>query len=85
MFYVDMVIRNLKQKKILNKKTIFWLILVVILAYSFIKLTNAIIARFDQTSVSDTMYTLGASLTFSGKIVVDNNFPNYTHSLINKE
>ncbi|MCX6823907.1 MAG: hypothetical protein NT085_02175 [candidate division SR1 bacterium] len=31
------------------------------------------------------IYTLGASLTFSGKIVVDNNFPNYTHSLITQE
>lgn len=80
-----MVIRNLKQKKILNKKTLFWFLLVCILAYSFIKLTNAITARFDQTTISDAMYTLGASLTFSGKLVVDNNFPNYTHSLVNKE
>lgn len=31
------------------------------------------------------MYTLWASLTFSGKIVVDSNFPNYTHSLTTKE
>jgi hypothetical protein len=30
-------------------------------------------------------YTLGASLSFSGTLVTDNNFPNYTHSItINK-
>jgi len=31
------------------------------------------------------MYTLWATLTFSGRIVADNNFPNYTHSLTTKE
>jgi len=31
------------------------------------------------------MYTLGATLTFSGRIVTDNQFPTYTHSLTTKE
>ncbi len=28
------------------------------------------------------VYTLGATLSFSGKLVSDNNFPTYTHSII---
>lgn len=31
------------------------------------------------------MYTLWASLTFSGRIAVDNQFPNYTHFILTKE
>lgn len=31
------------------------------------------------------IYTLGATLTFSGKLVSDNNFPNYTHSIMTQD
>ena len=75
-----MVIRNLRQKKIVNKKLIFRLIIIGAGIYLFYRLVASIAARFNQIP-SDAMYTLGATLTFSGKIVVDNNFPNYTHSL----
>ncbi len=45
---------------------------------------TSITQRFGSVP-QEGMYTLWASLTFSGKIVVDNNFPNYTHSLITQE
>ena len=79
-----MVIRKLRQKKILNTKVIFRFILLCVGTYFLIKLFTWIVQRFNQTS-PEGMYTLGASLTFSGKIVVDNNFPNYTHSLTTRE
>lgn len=31
------------------------------------------------------IYTLGATLTFSGRLVSDNNFPNYTHSIMTQD
>jgi hypothetical protein len=40
--------------------------------------------RFSEIP-QEGIYTLWASLTFSGKIVADNNFPNYTHSLTTNE
>ncbi|HMS91192.1 MAG TPA: hypothetical protein PKC87_03175 [Candidatus Absconditabacterales bacterium] len=79
-----MVIRNLKQKKILNLRVFAWFIIVCIGIYFLISFVDSISKRFNQSPM-EGMYTLGASLTFSGKIVVDNNFPNYTHSLTTKE
>ena len=80
-----MVIRNLRQKKILNKKVLLWFVFICVGIYLVSKLLTWITERLHQTTPSNDLYTLGASLTFSGKIDVDNNFPNYTHSLINKE
>lgn len=80
-----MIIRNLKQKKILNKKTIFWVIVFFVGIYFVSNLFSWIVERFNQTAPQNAPYTLGASLTFAGKIIVDNKFPNYTHSLVNKE
>ncbi|MEI6672882.1 MAG: hypothetical protein WCL02_06220 [bacterium] len=80
-----MVIRNLKQKKILNGKLVVWLVGIALGIYLLSKVFVSVVERFNQTTPPDALYTLGASLTFSGKIVVDNNFPNYTHSLINIE
>jgi len=80
-----MVIRNLKQKKILNKKNIFWLLVVLVGMYFVSKLLGSIVENFTQNTAQNAPYTLGASLTFAGKIIVDNDFPNYTHSLINQE
>ncbi len=80
-----MVIRNLKQKKILNTKTFLRLIILCVGIYFLSKLITWIADRFTQTTPPDALYTLGATLTFSGKILVDNNFPHYTHSIINKE
>ncbi|MFA6256198.1 MAG: hypothetical protein WC606_03360 [Candidatus Absconditabacterales bacterium] len=79
-----MVIRNLKQKKILNAKVIFRLVLVCVGTYFLIKLITGVSQRFSQNS-SESLYTLGATITFSGTITADNKFPNYTHSLITKE
>lgn len=79
-----MVIRNLKQKKILNTKVVFWFVALCIGTYFLIKLVSWVSQRFSQNG-SEGMYTLWATLTFSGRIVADNNFPNYTHSLITKE
>ncbi len=80
-----MVIRNLKQKKILNIKTLFRLVVVCLAFYFLTKFVTSLSERFTQTAPSENMYTLGATLTFSGKIHIDNNFPHYTHSLVNKE
>jgi len=79
-----MVIRNLRQKKIVNRKVIFWFILLCIGVYFLIKIVSWITERVTQSS-PETMYTLWATLTFPGKIIADNNFPNYTHSLTTKE
>ncbi len=79
-----MVIRKLKQKKIVNTKVIVRFILLCVGTYFLIKLVTWIAHRFSQT-VPEDMYTLGATLTFSGRIVTDNQFPTYTHSLITKE
>jgi len=79
-----MVIRKLRQKKILNTKVILWFILLCIGTYVLIKLLTSVVERFGPTP-PEGMYTLGASLTFSGKIVVDNNFPSYTHSIETQE
>lgn len=76
-----MVIRNLKQKKILNIKVILWFVLLCIAVFFLIKLAGSIVQRFNQTPQENMIYTLWASIAFSGTIVVDNNFPNYTHSL----
>ena len=80
-----MVIRKLRQKKILNTKVIFWFILLCVGTYFLIKFVAWIAERFNQTPQEAMIYTLGASISFSGKIVPDNNFPNYTHSLTTKE
>lgn len=79
-----MVIRNLKQKKILNVRVFLWFVVICVGIYFLITFATSITKRFSQTPQKG-MYTLWASLTFSGKIVVDNNFPNYTHSLTTKE
>ncbi len=65
-------------------KIIFWLILICLGVYIVIKIFTSIFQRFTQVP-QDTMYTLGASLSFSGKITIDNQFPNYTHSLMTNE
>ena len=80
-----MVIRNLKQKKILNQKIIFRFVVFCVWMYFLIKLVSSIAERFNPNTPPNAMYTLGASITFPGKIIVDNNFPMYTHSIINKE
>lgn len=79
-----MVIRKLKQKKILNTKVILWFVLLCVGTYVLIKVLTSVVERFGPTP-PEGMYTLGASLTFSGKIVVDNNFPSYTHSIETSE
>lgn len=76
-----MVIRKLKQKKILNAKVIFRFVALCVGTYFLITFVGSIGERFSSTP-QDAMYTLWASHTFSGKIVVDNNFPTYTHSII---
>jgi hypothetical protein len=52
--------------------------------YFLIKFVTSLVARFGPTP-PEAMYTLWASLTFAGRIQIDNNFPNYTHSLITKD
>jgi len=79
-----MDIRNLKQKKTVNTKIIFWAILIFVGIYVFIQLISWIATRFSQAPQKD-MYTLWATLTFSGRIFVDNQFPNYTHAITIKE
>lgn len=79
-----MVIRNLKQKKILSLNVIIWFVIICVGIYFLIMFASSINERFSQ-SPREGMYTLWATLTFSGKIVVDNNFPNYTHSLTTRE
>lgn len=79
-----MDIRKLKPKKIVNTKVLLWFVLLCVATYFLIKLVIWIADRFGSTPQED-MYTLGASLTFAGKIVVDNNFPNYTHSLMTSD
>lgn len=77
-----MVIRKLKQKKIVNTRVIFWFLLLCVGTYFLIQLLNGIVKRASQTPQENMLYTLGATLTFSGVLEVDNNFPNYTHSII---
>jgi hypothetical protein len=84
MVYICMIIRNLKQKKKLHAKGIVWFLVVCIGAYFLIKLIVWIATKFDQNP-QQNLYTLWATLTFSGKIVADNNFPNYTHSVQTQE
>ncbi len=80
-----MDIRNFRQKKTVNTKFIFWCIIFCVCAYFLIKWLSLVVQRFNQTSQENMVYTLGASLSFSGTIIPDNNFPNYTHSItINK-
>lgn len=79
-----MVIRNLKQKKILNLRAFVWFITICIGVYFLIIFVTSITKRLSQAPM-EGMYTLWASLTFSGKILIDNNFPNYTHSLTTRE
>lgn len=80
-----MVIRNLRQKKIVNAKVISWFVLLCVATYFLIKLLVWITTRFNQTPQEVMTYTLGASISFSGKIIADNNFPNYTHSITNRD
>lgn len=79
-----MDIRKLKPKKIVNTKVIVWFVLLCVGTYFLIKLVTWIAGRFSPTA-QDDLYTLWASLIFSGKISTDNNFPNYTHSIVNSE
>lgn len=76
-----MVIRKLRQKKIVNTKVILRFVFLCIATYFLIKVVMGISERFTQSPQENMMYTLWASLPFVGEIVVDNNFPNYTHSL----
>jgi len=80
--YIGMVIRNLRQKKILNGKMLFRILLAIIGIYLASRILTSISERYNQNSTSSDMYTLWASLTFEGKVIVDNDFPNYTHSLL---
>jgi len=75
-----MVIRNLKQKKIVNTQVVIWFVLLCLATYFLIKIIIWVVGKFTQPSQND-MYTLWASLTFSGTIIADKQFPNYTHSL----
>lgn len=79
-----MVIRKLKQKKILNTRVIFRFLLLCLATYFLIKLVMGLAERFTQSPQENMTYTLGASLPFVGKVSVDNNFPNYTHSLVDQ-
>lgn len=45
----------------------------------------SIVDRFNQTPQDVMLYTLWATLTFSGEIVVDNEFPHYTHSIVSPD
>lgn len=80
-----MVIRKLKQKKIVNTKVISLFILLCIGTYFLIRLLTSIVDRFNQTPQDVMLYTLWATLSFSGEIVVDNQFPNYTHSIVSSD
>ena len=77
-----MVIRKLKQKKIVNTKVVSLFILLCVATYFLIRLLTWIVERFNQTPQDSMVYTLWATLTFSGTLVADNKFPNYTHSLV---
>lgn len=77
-----MVIRKLRQKKIVNTKVIFLFLVLCVWTYFLIKLLMWVVARFNQTPQENMVYTLWATLTFSGTLAVDNNFPNYTHSIV---
>lgn len=79
-----MVIRKLRQKKIVNVKVIFRFILLCIATYFLIKVLSWISQRITQTPQENMTYTLGASLPLEWEISVDNNFPHYTHSLVTK-
>lgn len=83
--YDFMVIRKLRQKKILNAKVISLFILLSVWTYFLITLFINIVDRFNQTPQENMLYTLWATLTLSGTLVVDNNFPNYTHSVITSD
>lgn len=61
---------------------IFLFILLCVWTYFLIRLFTGIVDRFNQTPQENMVYTLGATLSFSGKLVSDNNFPTYTHSII---
>lgn len=75
-----MIIRNLKHKKSLNVKMVVWFVFVCVCIYVFIKMFVSFTQKIGSKPLENA-YTLGASLVFSGKIVIDNKFPNYTHSL----
>lgn len=77
-----MVIRKLKQKKILNTRVISWFVLLCVATYFLIKIVMGVSQRLTQTPQENMIYTLGASLPLAGKITIDNNFPNYTHSIV---
>jgi hypothetical protein len=80
-----MVIRKLKQKKIVNTKVVSLFILLCVATYFLIRLLTWIVERFNQTPQDSMVYTLWATLNFSGKLLVDNKFPNYTHSLVTQD
>lgn len=80
-----MVIRKLKQKKIVNTKVISIFILLCVATYFLIKLFIWVVERFNQTPQDSMIYTLWATLNFSGKLIADNKFPNYTHSLVTQD
>lgn len=77
-----MVIRKLKQKKIVNTKVVSLFILLCFATYFLIKLLTWVVERFNQTPQESMIYTLWATLVFSWTLVADNNFPHYTHSLV---
>ena len=79
-----MVIRKLKQKKILNAKVVFRFVILCLGTYFLIKFLSSVAERFSSTP-QDALYTLWSSHTFSGKIIVDNNFPTYTHSITTQD
>ncbi len=79
--YLAMLIRKFKQKKILNSKVIIWFFILCVWVYFLMRLITSVFGRLSHSTQID-MPTLWASLVFSGKISVDNNFPSYTHSLI---
>jgi hypothetical protein len=52
-----MVIRKLKQKKILNTKVIVWFVILCVATYFLIKFVTSLVARFGPTP-PEAMYTL---------------------------
>lgn len=76
-----MTIRNLHKRRRFGVKHLILFIVAFLCIYVFITFIVWIINRLHRYDTTGG-YTLWASLTFSGTISVDNNFPNYTHSLV---
>lgn len=77
-----MVIRKLRQKKILNTKRVSLLILFGAVIYLLVRLGMSLLHSFQHVSLEGVSYTLWSSHLVTWQVIVDNNFPHYTHSLL---